>query len=106
MSVPLRSSMHPPNDGRIMKKRISRKNADQNLAIRVRVSPDGAAEIEVNQNMWDDPDIWGTLLSDVAVSIAEGYVKGDKKKQFIETLEKSFTRDIRDAIQSELSTPF
>jgi hypothetical protein len=83
-----------------MMKKNSRKHADQNLAIRVRVSPEGAAEIEVNQEMWDDPDIWGTLLADVASSIAEGYKTEDKRKQFLADLEHSFSRDVRDAIKS------
>jgi hypothetical protein len=88
------------HDGRKMKKKISNKNADQNLAIRVRVSPEGEALIEVNKEMWNDPDVWGTLLADVAVSIAQDYTTESKRKQFVADLEQSFSRDIRDAIQS------
>ena len=48
-----------------MKKNVSRKDSD--VVLRVRVSDAGAAEIEVNPEKWNDPDVWGTLLADVAV---------------------------------------
>lgn len=64
------------------------------------MTPEGAAEIEINKEMWKDPDIWGTLLADVAVSIAEGYSTEDRLGTFVADLEKSFSRDIWDAINS------
>jgi hypothetical protein len=87
-----------------MKKKIPRRRPNQDLVIRVKVTPEGAAEIEVNQDKWDDPDVWGTLLSDIAVTIAQTYSSEETRKKFITTLEQSFSRDIRDAIQSEQAT--
>jgi hypothetical protein len=84
-----------------MKKKIPRKRPNQDLVIRVKVTPEGAAEIEVNQEKWDDPDVWGTLLADVAATIAEGYATENEREKFMAVLEQSFSRDIRDAIQSQ-----
>jgi len=83
-----------------MRKKIPRKRPNQDLVIRVKVSPEGAAEIEINQEKWDDPDVWGTLLADVAATIAEGYSAENDREKFIFVLEQSFSRDIRNAIQS------
>ena len=83
-----------------MKKKIPRRKPNQDLVIRVKVSPEGAAEIKVNKDKWDDPDVWGTLLSDIAVTIAETYTTEDTRKKFITVLEQSFSRDLLDAIQS------
>lgn len=80
-----------------MKKKISRKRPNEDWVIRVKVSDEGAADIEVNQEKWDDPDIWGTLLADVAVTIAHGYANESQRDDFIKVLEKSFSRDLRDA---------
>lgn len=91
---------HPLRWQNKMKKKIPRKRPNQDLVIRVKVTPEGAAEIEVNQNKWDDPDVWGTLLSDVAVTIAETYAAENESKKFITVLEQSFSRDIRDAIKT------
>jgi len=83
-----------------MKKKIPRKRPNQDLVIRVKVTPEGTGEIEVNQDKWDDPDVWGTLLAEVASTIAETYSSENNRKKFIADLEQSFSRDVRDAIQT------
>ncbi len=84
-----------------MKKKISQKNSDGDVVLRVSVSDLGAAEIEVNPKKWNDPDVWGTLLADVAATISCCYSTKEESKRFVEILEKSFVRDFREAIKQE-----
>ena len=87
-----------------MKKKGSRREADGELVLRVRVSDAGEAEIEVNREKWNDPDVWGTLLADAAITIAEGYSTKDNRMEFIRIMEKSFSRDLQDANKPPYST--
>ncbi|MCC5805373.1 MAG: DUF5076 domain-containing protein [Opitutales bacterium] len=80
-----------------MKKKSSRRNARADLVIRVNVSAAGAAEIEVNSEKWKDPDVWGTLLSDIAGTIAECYSTEAERARFTAAMEKAFTRERRAA---------
>jgi hypothetical protein len=83
-----------------MNKKTNRIISIRDLVLRVTVSDDGAAEIEVNPEKWKDPDVWGTLLADVANTIAGAYAKELEREKFLGTLETSFSRDLKECQQA------
>lgn len=81
------------------------RDSSGDLVLRVSVSDAGAAEIEVNSGKWKDPDVWGTLLSDIADTIAEAYSTESERRRFLAELEKAFTREHREADQIGKAPP-
>lgn len=76
--------------------RLRKQLPEQDFVLKIKVSEDGVEDIQVVGGRWEDPEIWGTILADAAVTIGKMFSSKKHMKKYMTKLEKTFSHQIRD----------